>query len=84
MATWCRGIAARDTRARSVADTWVAHRIVKHTTPTHYGSKSTAKTTLGQEYLKLAVLLYELLLILRDIAVDLFQAEYLVFESFDI
>src|SRR4051794_31852301 len=65
---WRRSIAARCARARGIA------HVVQH--PAAYiGPKTTTHAALGQESLQLPILLGELLLVLRDIAVDLFQAE---------
>lgn len=82
------GVASRHAGARRVPDARVAHRVVEQAARAAAAAADhgphAAQAILAQESFELAVLLCESLLVLRDVAVDLFQAKNLVFESFDV
>lgn len=69
-------VTARRAGTGSVPSTRVAYGVVEHAAPTDHGSRaaaqSTTQSTLGQERLEMTILLGKFVLILRDIAVNLF------------
>lgn len=83
-----RGVAPRHAGARRVSDAGIAHRVVEQAASAAGSAAGTTdhgtQTILAQESFQLAVLLGESLFVLRDVAVDLFQAKNFVLESLDV